>query len=93
MAYTIGVFEGSNNMVFVNNNIPRKRILKGDGKGRPASQFLRYGSSVCAEKLDIETAWGGKNDLSPSSADMHKPNPCPFPWLETMHKPSPFPFP
>jgi len=88
MAYTIGVFEGSNNMVFL-TTIP---VLKGDGKGRPASQFLRYGSSVCAEKSDIETAWGGKNDLSPSPADMHKPSPFPLPWLEATHKPR-FPFP
>src|SRR6266404_2359919 len=58
-------------------------ILKGDGKVWPATQLFRHRSSVSAEKLEIETVWGSKNDLSPSSANVHQPDPFPFPWLET----------
>jgi len=59
-------------------------ILKGNGKGWPATQ-LRHGSAVVAQKLELETVWGGKNDLSPSSANVHQPSPFPFPWLIIAH--------
>lgn len=74
MAHAMALLECSKNVIFV----VRKSLLRvfaicdDERKGRPATQALPDGCSICAEKLQVETGLRRKYDLPPSSTDMHE---------------------
>jgi len=74
VTYTIGVFKCGNDVVFT--FCPKAAddmfVINSDGKCWPDMETLPNGSFVCAEDLDIETVWGFKYDLSPSSTDLYE---------------------
>jgi hypothetical protein len=47
-------------------------IVDNDREGWQYTQILLDRSSMCAERLQTETVWQHKYDLSPSLANMHQ---------------------
>src|SRR6266404_3306779 len=55
--------------------VPGSRVVDDNRKCWPPAQILPDGRSVCADELEVETAWRGKYYLSPSSAYMRQSMP------------------
>ena len=50
-------------------------VLYDDWQVWPNTQQLAHRGSLCAENTKVQTPWIGEDNMSPSSAHMHKPVP------------------
>jgi hypothetical protein len=73
VTHTIGALKCSDDVVYIASHRvgPGAAKVDGDGKDWPDTEILPDRSFGSTENFEIETVWGLKYDLSPSSTNMH----------------------